>query len=100
LKKFLRTRPFLSLACVTIAIGAAWHLSGLKPDDGPLAFGLYAVSYALGLPFITATRILRSVIGNPALAGILSLAIGLAPYLLADWLLRRRRSRSAVSGAR
>ncbi len=86
MKAFLRTRPFLSLAVATIALGLLWHLSGLNKEDSP---ALYAAVYAVGLPFITVTQFMHSAIQSRALAGVLSLALGVLPYLLADWLLRR-----------
>src|SRR5687767_5575975 len=32
--RFIRERPFLVLACVTLVVGAVWHLSGLDYDQG------------------------------------------------------------------
>lgn len=86
LKRFLRARPFLALAFATIVIGVLWHLSGLKKEDSA---PLYYAVYTLGLPFITVTQLMHAAIQNRALAGILSILLGLIPYLAADWLLQR-----------
>ena len=83
--RFVKRRPFLCLALFTIAAGAAWHLAKL-PNEGPL----YALVYLLGFPFITLTRLATPVLG-PALAGVVSLALGTLLYLLADHLLHRLR---------
>lgn len=89
----LRERPFLVLALFTLAVGAAWHLSGLDQDDGPLGFALFAVSYVLGTPFIMAMRLVGSFVSHPALRGLIGFALGMLPYLAADEALRRRRLR-------
>lgn len=90
MKPIWRTRPFLSVALVTLLLGGAYHVIGIDRSTTPGAIA-YGVTYTLGFVFISATRLVRAVIDNRAVAGILSLAIGLTPYLLADWLLRRRR---------
>ena len=91
--KFLKARPFLVLAVFTVAIGFAWHASGLKGNEGPWQYALYIAVYIIGFPFITAVRWLTHLIGNPAVAGSLGLLIGLIPYLIADVILRRARAR-------
>ncbi len=90
--RFLRSRPFVSLALFTLAVGVVWHLSGLDRNEGPLGSGLFAISYVLGFPFIMAMRLVGGVVTNPMVRGILGLALGLLPYLVADGLLRRRRT--------
>ena len=91
--RVFRNRPFLTLSVFTLAVGVAWHLSGLDRDDGPLGLALFGISYVLGLPFILAMRLAGSVVSNPVLRGVLGFALGLVPYLVADGLLRRRRVR-------
>ena len=91
--KFVKARPFLVLAIITIAIGFAWHASGLKGNEGPWQHALYIAVYIIGFPFITAVQWLTHITGHPAIAGSLGLLIGLIPYLIADALLRRARSR-------
>jgi hypothetical protein len=95
--RFIRERPFLVLACVTLVVGAVWHLSGLDDDQGALGFGLFAVSYVMGTPFILAMRLVGAVVSNPILRGLLGLAVGLLPYLAADEALRRRRMRKRLT---
>jgi hypothetical protein len=98
--RFLRNRPFLTLALFTLAVGVVWHLSGLDYDQGPLGFTLFVTSYALGFPFILAMRLVGSVLSNPMLRGVLGLALGLLPYLVADRLWRRRRARTQSEASR
>ena len=86
-----RNHPFLLLAIFTVLVGGAYHLAGIDRDTTTGSV-LYAATYALGFIFINATRLARAVIANPAIAGIVSLGMALIPYLLADWLLRRRRA--------
>ncbi len=91
--RFVRKRPFLVLALFTLAVGAVWHASGLDYDEGPLAFGLFAATYVLGMPFIMAMRLVGSVVTHPILRGLLGVCLGLLPYLAADEAVRRRRMR-------
>lgn len=95
----LRDRPFLALAVFTLAVGVAWHLSGLDYDEGPLGSTLFILTYVLGMPFILAMRLVGSVITDPMLRGVLGLALGLLPYLLADRFWRRRRERVDASSS-
>jgi hypothetical protein len=94
--RFVRQRPFLTLALVTLAVGAVWHLSGLNQDQGPLGSAVFAIAYVLGTPFILAMRLAGSVVSHPALRGVLGFILGLLPYLAADEALRRRRLRKQV----
>ena len=91
--RLLRDRPFLTLAVFTLAVGVAWHLSGMDYDEGPLGFTLFILTYVLGMPFIFAMRLVGAVITHPMLRGVLGLALGLLPYLIADGFWRRRRER-------
>jgi hypothetical protein len=97
--RFVRQRPFLSLAFITLAIGAVWHLSGLNHDQGRLGAALLGIAYVLGMPFILAMRLVGSVVSHPALRGVLGFILGMLPYLAADEILRRRRlrKRSAIT---
>ena len=97
--RVFRNRPFLTLAVFTLAIGVAWHLSGLDYDHGRLGSTLFILTYVLGMPFILAMRLVGSVITNPMLRGVAGLALGLLPYLVADRFWRRRRVRRGVSPA-
>lgn len=91
--RLLRDRPFLALAVFTLAVGVAWHLSGMDYDEGRLGFALFILTYALGMPFILAMRLVGSVVTDPIFRGVLGLALGLLPYLVADRFWRRRRER-------
>ena len=88
MKGFLRRRPFLCLAVVTIVIGAAWH--ALSPETRASSTPLMEV---IGAPFIGAMRLSRPIVGASPMTPLLGLLIGLAPYVLADWLLARARAR-------
>jgi hypothetical protein len=88
MKGFVRRRPFLCLAIVTIAIGAAWH--ALSPE---LRTPSTPVMNVIGAPFIGAMRLSRRLVGGSPVTPLLGLLMGLAPYVLADWLLARARSR-------
>lgn len=98
--RFLRGRPFLTLALFTLAVGVVWHLSGLDADEGPLGFSAFVISYVLGLPFILAMRLVGSIVSSPMLRGVLALTLGLMPYLAADGLLRRRRAHKQGDASR
>jgi hypothetical protein len=90
---FVRRRPFLTLALITLAVGAVWHLSGLNAEEGPLGSAMFAIAYVLGMPFILAMRLVGSVVTHPALRGVLGFVLGMLPYLAADEVVRRRRLR-------
>jgi hypothetical protein len=90
--RFVRSRPFFTLALFTLAVGVVWHLSGLDSDEGALGSSAFVISYVLGLPFILAMRLVGTVVSNPMLRGVLALTLGLLPYFAADGLLRRRRA--------
>lgn len=89
--RLVRAKPFLLLALITIAIGALWH--------SPVITSAYVRSIlqsgveVIGAPFIIAMRLSASAFGESPFAPISGLLLGIAPYLLADWLLRRVRAR-------
>ena len=87
---WLRRHPFLCLAVITIAIGIAWHAAG--PARGPMT----PIVSVIGAPFIAAMRLSRRVIGWSTFTPVIGTLMGLAPYLLADWLLARARQRRAA----
>ena len=92
MKKLAANHPFLLLALATLVVGAWWHMSGIDRTHGAGQL-LYRAVLALGYVFISAMRLARSVTDSRALAGLLSIALALIPYLAADWLLRRQRRR-------
>ena len=94
--KTIRSWPFLTLAVVTLLVGVAWHLAGIGKDDGAIGRGLFAIVSVLGAPFIGAQRLAR-MLGDSPLRPWVALIVGLAPYVIADLLWRRRRPRPAVS---
>ena len=94
--KIIRSWPFLTIAVVTLLVGVAWHLAGIGKDDGALGRGLFAIVSVLGASFIGAQR-LASTLGDSPLRPWVALIVGLAPYVIADLLWRRRRPRPAVS---
>jgi hypothetical protein len=84
---FIRRHPFLLLAFATILLGVVWHAVGAdRTSPG------YVVVSVIGFPFIMATRFMSGLVGSGAVAGLLALPLGLAPYLIADWLWQRRAS--------
>ena len=91
MNRILRNHPFLLLGLVTILIGGWWHTSGIDPKASAGGAAAYRVVSVLGFFFISAMRFLRSLTDNFAVSGIGSMVLGLTPYLLADWALRRRR---------
>ena len=93
--RVIRLWPFLSLAVVTLLAGVAWHLAGIGKDDGALGRGLFAVVSVLGAPFIAAQRLART-LGESPFRPWVALFVGIAPYVIADLLLRRRRNARAV----
>jgi hypothetical protein len=92
--RYLRRHPFLCLGLLTMAIGALWH-APLLPVD--LRVATMPVVKVIGAPFIGGMRLSRSLVGASALTPVIGTALGLAPYLIADWLLawNRRRLRPA-----
>ena len=91
--RFVRQRPFLTLALFTLAVGAVWHLSGINGHQGPMGSAVFAIAYVLGMPFILAMRLVGSFVSHPALRGALGFVLGMLPYLAADEALRWRRLR-------
>ena len=90
MKAFVRRHPFLCLAILTIALGAAFH--ALSPERrAPLT----PVMNVIGAPFITGMRLSRD-LGSSPLRPLVGTLLGLVPYLLADWLLSRVRARRAA----
>ena len=94
--KLVRSWPFLTLAVVTLVVGVLWHLAGVARDDGVLARLLFGAVSVLGAPFIAAQRLSRT-LGDTPLRPAIALLLGLAPYVLADLLLRRRRLRTRAT---
>ena len=94
--KIIRSWPFITLSVVTLLVGVAWHLAGIGKDDGALGRGLFAVVSVLGAPFILAQRLART-LGESPFRPWVALIVGLAPYVIADLLLRRRRNARAVA---
>lgn len=93
MNRLLSNHRFLLLGIFTILVGGWWHTSGIDPSASASGAAVHRVVSVLGFFFITATRFLRSLTDNFAISGIGSIVLGLIPYLLADWALRRRRRR-------
>jgi hypothetical protein len=89
--RFVRSRPFLCLAVVTILIGVLWHSPII--GSGATRDALAGVVSVIGAPFIGAMRLSTSLLDGSRLTPLLGLVLGIAPYLLADWLLARYRHR-------
>ena len=97
--KLFRDHPFMLLAVFTVMVGGLYHASGIDRNT-PVGSVLYGATYALGFIFINATRFANALTENRAVAGVISLALGILPYLLGDILLRRRRAARAARGAK
>ena len=85
---FVRRHPFALLGLATMFIGAVWHSPLVSPESRPTLQPLITV---IGTPFIAAMRLVSRTLPPSVLTPILGTLLGLAPYLAADWLLRRRR---------
>ena len=96
--KLVRSWPFLTLAAATLVIGVLWHLGGISRDDGTLGRVLFAIVSVLGAPFIAAQRLSR-MLGDLPLRPLIALLLGLAPYVVADLLLRSRRTRTRTAAS-
>ena len=94
--KVVRSWPFLSLAVVTLIVGVLWHLGGIGRDDGALGRVLFGIVSILGAPFIGAQRLSRS-LGDTPLRPWIALILGIAPYVIADLLVRRRRTNARTA---
>lgn len=92
--RFLRRYPFLCLGLLTMAIGALWH-SPLLPMD--LRVSTMPVVKVIGASFIGGMRLSQSLLGASALTPLVGTALGITPYLIADWLLAWRRRRLEVA---
>lgn len=95
--KLLRSRPFLCLACLTVLLGVLWHaaLAGSASEHAVLT----GVIRVVGAPFIGAMRLSNALLGGSSITPFVGLILGLSPYLLADWLLRKVRLRRATASA-
>jgi hypothetical protein len=94
----LRSRPFLCLAGVTVLLGALWH--AMLADTASDHAVLTGVIRVVGAPFIGAMRASNALLGASKLTPLVGLMMGLVPYLFADWIFRRVRSRRAVEALR
>lgn len=89
--RFIRRHPFLLLALLTMAIGAWYHTLGPAARE-PLT----PMVTFIGAPFINGMRLARRLVGSSALIPLVGTLLGLAPYVLVDWLLARWRDRRAA----
>ena len=93
--KLIRGWPFLTLAAFTLAVGVAWHLSGVGKGGTPLGVAFYWFAAVLGAPFVAAQKTATALVAAKSLRPLVGLVLGLAPYVAADvWLRRRRRIES------
>jgi hypothetical protein len=99
--KVIWTWPFLSLGLATLLLGALWHAARIDHADGSLQMAAYIAVSIIGAPFILAMRLATATFGSSSLTPLVGLVVGLAPYVLAEWLLHRWRSRrrAAVNSA-
>lgn len=95
--KLVRRWPFLTLAGITLVIGVLWHVARARPDLAGVASATFALVSVIGAPFIAAMRLATATLGDSRLTPLVGLLLGLAPYVAADWLYRRRRRTSPVS---
>lgn len=73
-----------------LAIGVAW-VDPRPYDDGGLGSLAYGLTFSLGMPFVTAARLLVRWLGpeRSALTWPLAIPLGFVPYLLAEILIQR-----------
>ena len=93
----LRSRPFLCLAFGTVLLGVLWHTSLANSATGHTF--LTGAMTVVGAPFIAAMRFSNALFGDASATPLVGLLLGLVPYLLADWLLQKIRSRRANGSA-
>ena len=93
----LRSHPFLCLAFGTVLLGAMWHTSLADSAAGDAV--LTGAMLVVGAPFIAAMRFSKVLFGHSSATPLVGLLLGLVPYLLADWLLQKVRSRRATGSA-
>jgi len=92
MRRFVTANPFLSVGLVGTVIFGLWISLGLDPSDGGTGQASYYVWRVLAAPVHLATNVLGSVTDRwpDALDGGAAVVVGLMPYLVADWLWRRR----------
>jgi hypothetical protein len=88
--RLVRRWPFITLAVLTLIVGAVWHAT----TGGARSGIVFTVVSLLGAPFIAAMRWARQLIGwSPPYTQLLGFLLGLAPYVLAEFALRFVRAR-------
>ena len=81
----------MTLAVVTLAVGGIWHWT----TDGSRSGLVFTLVSILGAPFIAAMRFAVRTIGwSPPYTQLVGFIVGLAPYILAEALLRLWRHRA------
>ena len=89
---FVRRWPFLILAVITLLVGGLWHAT----TDGARSGIVFTIVSTLGAVFIAGMRLARQMVGwSPPYTQLLGFLLGLAPYVLADLVLRIIRARRA-----
>lgn len=95
MRALLRTNPFLSIGLLGTLIFGVWLAAGLSPRDGGVGEVVFHVWRVLAAPVHVATNLLAPITNSwpDALDALAAVAVGLLPYALADWVLRRVRAR-------
>lgn len=94
-RRYVQSNPFLILALVALIIGELGSMpAGFDYDPNPVRQFLRLVFQIIGFPFmLVGALLLDGLRDDPRLLIPLNIGLGLVPYLLADWLLQRRRAR-------
>lgn len=92
--RLIRRWPFLTLAALTLVVGGSWHAT----TDGSRSGFVFTLVSVLGAPFIAAMRwAIRNVGWSPPYTQLAGFLLGVAPYVVADFVLNALRARRARS---
>lgn len=98
MRSTLRSHPFLAVGLLGTLVLGLWIALGLDPRDGGIGQLLFYTWRVLAAPLHLAANVLSPVTDRwpDVLDGAAVVVVGLLPYVVADWLLRRWRvARSA-----
>jgi hypothetical protein len=91
MRRFLQSNPFLAIGILGALLMGLWIAFGLSPEAG-VGRGIFLLWRTLAAPIHLATNVVGRYTETwpTALDALAALAVGILPYLVADWLLRRR----------
>lgn len=96
MRYWLRSHPCLGVGLLGTLLFALWLALGLSPHDRGIGQVLFYTWRVLAAPVHLAANVLAPVTDRwpDVLDAAAVLCVGLLPYGVADWLLRRRRRRA------